>query len=66
MNPRVNLKIKFALLESGLTAKDFCADLGLNYTQFSNIVGGRVYPGERLQRLIAQGLNRQPGDLFDA
>jgi plasmid maintenance system antidote protein VapI len=60
-----NRKIKKALIDEDMTARDLAHDVGLHETKLSLIVNGRMIPTDSEADRIAKALNRNPDELFN-
>jgi transcriptional regulator with XRE-family HTH domain len=65
MTPKMNKKLKIAIIENDLTQRKLSDRSGLSEWQISMIVNGRMIPTASEQERIANALGRSPKRLFE-
>ncbi len=60
-----NLKLKIAILESGLSQITVAKRSGIHESRLSHLVNGHRVPNEAERATLARILKRKPSELFD-
>jgi len=63
---KLNLALKFAILESRLSQVDVAEKADLHESRLSQIVNGRRDASEAERKVLARILKRKPEELFEA
>ncbi len=62
----MNLALKVALLEKGVSQFQVCSALGWDPSKFSKVVNGWLYPKPEERRAISQYLGKPESALFSS